>query len=664
MTAKTEPTGLAGTRGQQTEKPLPANSPTLRGVCQPRDELLDAALAYARRGWQVFPCAARGKVPAIPKEQGGHGVLDATCDETIIRDWWSRMPRANIGLAAGASALVIIDIDTHGVDGWASWRELKQWHTFTDDTLQSATPTGGAHFLYAAPPGVELHNSEGKLGPGLDVRANGGYIVAPPSIHPSGGVYQWASAYEIDPAPLPAVLVELLRKPERPAARLLPVVHSPDGDYERARSALARLAPFRCDVRQDWVNVGMALSELGNDGLALWESWSQGSQKFKAGECAKLWQGFNGDGLTLGSLFHWADVDSPRPALATARHDLQEPQLWLPDDELGAALHHASSVGPATAPALKVLSCRELLTTAWQDPPWVVPGLLPVGLTLLAGRAKLGKSWLALQLTQAVATGGSFLGKQVERGACLYLALEDPPRRLAGRMKSQGWSDLDAQADFVTVGSLRAGGGEALAASIRDRGYRLVIVDTLSRALAGDQNDGQAMTAALTPLQEAAHTAGCAVVMVDHHNKVGAATTGAADGVLEPDPIVNVLGATAKAAMADCILGMYRQSGKRGALLVGLGRDVEKYQLDLEQDHTTHCWQVVNEAGVPLGSGQAEVLNALKGLGWATCTEVAAAVGKERGNVYGQLQGLVTLGLAFRDEKHYAPAGSAEELAG
>ena len=106
--------------------------------------------------------------------------------------------------------------------------------------------------------------------------------------------------------------------------------------------------------------------------------------------------------------------------------------------------------------SLKVLTARELLAQTWSEPVWVVPGLLPVGLTLLAGRPKLGKSWLALQMTQAVATGGMFLGKRVERGACLYLALEDPPRRLAERMKAQGWTDLDAPADFVTVGSLRA----------------------------------------------------------------------------------------------------------------------------------------------------------------------------------------------------------------
>ena len=347
---------------------------------------------------------------------------------------------------------------------------------------------------------------------------------------------------------------------------------------------------------------------------------------------------------------------------APTQQDAAEPPAWLGDDDLGATFHPAPKAHSATASALKVVTCRELLTTTWQDPPWVVPGLLPVGLALLAGRPKLGKSWLALQLTQAVATGGMFLGKRVGRGDCLYLALEDPPRRLAERMKAQGWQDLDARADFVTVGSLRAGGGDALAALIRDRGYRLVVIDTLSRALAGDQNDGQAMTAALTPLQEAAHAAGCAVVMVDHHNKLGAATTGAADGILEPDPIVNVLGSTAKGAMADCIMGMYRQAGKRGALLVGLGRDVEEYRLNLEQDHLTHVWQVVNEGGVPLGTGQTDVLDALKGLGCATCNDVAAALGKDKGNVYRQLQELTKLGLVERDDKRYTVAEPDEEL--
>ncbi len=72
--------------------------------------------------------------------------------------------------------------------------------------------------------------------------------------------------------------------------------------------------------------------------------------------------------------------------------------------------------------------------TEWPEPTWAVPGLLPAGLCIFAGKQKAGKSWLALQIAQAVATGGHVLGQQIERGPILYLALEDIPRRLQDRM--------------------------------------------------------------------------------------------------------------------------------------------------------------------------------------------------------------------------------------
>lgn len=83
----------------------------------------------------------------------------------------------------------------------------------------------------------------------------------------------------------------------------------------------------------------------------------------------------------------------------------------------------------------RIFSAAELMAEELPPVRWVVPGLLPEGVTLLAGKPKLGKSWLALGLGMAVASGGVALGtKQVECGDVLYLALEDNPRRLQGRL--------------------------------------------------------------------------------------------------------------------------------------------------------------------------------------------------------------------------------------
>ncbi len=167
--------------------------------------LLTAALAYAARGWAVFPCQPRGKAPAT-----AHGVHDASCDPAQIRRWWGVMPQANIGLACGPAGLVVLDLD--GGDGLQSWEELRLAYGFADDTVCSATGNG-LHFLFAAPPDAQIGNSAGKLGPGLDVRARGGYIIAPPSVHPTGHVYAWDDAHHPDhiaPLPLPEVLCAML----------------------------------------------------------------------------------------------------------------------------------------------------------------------------------------------------------------------------------------------------------------------------------------------------------------------------------------------------------------------------------------------------------------------------------------------------------------------
>ena len=86
-----------------------------------------------------------------------------------------------------------------------------------------------------------------------------------------------------------------------------------------------------------------------------------------------------------------------------------------------------------------LLSADEILTTDWPEPVWAIPAILPVGLSVLAGPPKVGKSWLALQFAQAVASGGMALGFPVEFGRVLYLALEDPSRRLKERMVKQNW---------------------------------------------------------------------------------------------------------------------------------------------------------------------------------------------------------------------------------
>jgi KaiC/GvpD/RAD55 family RecA-like ATPase len=172
----------------------------------PKGSLGAAALYYAvELGWAVFPLAPHGKVPLIGKAQGGNGLLDASTDPDQIWAWWSAHPTANVGIVTGdRSGLVVVD-----VDGDAGESALADYGVMP--TTPAATTGKGRHLLFARP-ADGLRNSAGKLGAQLDIRGDGGYIVAPPSIHPSGARYRWTVVPGRTPlAEMPASITDRLR---------------------------------------------------------------------------------------------------------------------------------------------------------------------------------------------------------------------------------------------------------------------------------------------------------------------------------------------------------------------------------------------------------------------------------------------------------------------
>lgn len=297
---------------------------------------------------------------------------------------------------------------------------------------------------------------------------------------------------------------------------------------------------------------------------------------------------------------------------------------------------------------LQTFSADNILDTHYPEPVWVVPGLLPNGLSILAGAPKVGKSWLSLQLAMNIATGSTFLGRNVEAGQALVVALEDPPRRLQSRMITMGWPkglsvDFMALGQFEEqVGNILNGGAEKLARQIKARKYRLVILDTLSRAVTGDQQDVEIMTRMLTPFQEMAHQVNCAILLVDHHRKSNAG---------EPDAIADILGSTAKGALADTIWGLYRERGKAASRLSVTGRDVVEQNLQVEFNNDLHLWIYKGDANeLALTERRQEILNALAEFGPSTATTIAKKIDKDRSNTDGRIKDLVNAGLIRRND--------------
>jgi hypothetical protein len=157
--------------------------------------MIRTALTLAARGLHVFPCRPRDKRPATPR-----GCKDASKDPDMIRHWWGLEPHYNIAIATGSvSGIFIVDAD--GVDAERELRRLEAEHGELPATVEAITARG--RHLYFKMPAVPVRNSAGKIAPGVDVRGDGGYVLAPPSVHPSGRVYRWSvdSADAIAEAP-------------------------------------------------------------------------------------------------------------------------------------------------------------------------------------------------------------------------------------------------------------------------------------------------------------------------------------------------------------------------------------------------------------------------------------------------------------------------------
>jgi predicted P-loop ATPase len=240
------------------------------------EPMLAAALAYAARGWAVFPlhtivdgrcscgtvdCSDAGKHPRVRR-----GLKEATRDRAKIEAWFGPgAPAANVGLATGAvSGVTVLDVDIgEGKRGAETWAELVK-EQGEPETLTARTGSGGMHLFFRY--NSALKTASNVLGPGVDCRNDGGYIVAPPSLHRSGGVYAWE--HEAPLADLPAHLTkkkEARSKKERAAPHYtLPQV-------------AAMLAVVPADDRDLWRAVGIILGRTFNRSDEAWDVYNEWS---------------------------------------------------------------------------------------------------------------------------------------------------------------------------------------------------------------------------------------------------------------------------------------------------------------------------------------------------------------------------------------------------
>lgn len=319
---------------------------------------LEAALEYARAGYRVFPVKPMGKAPLTSM-----GFKEASTSVDIIAQWWAQWPEANIGLPV-PEGLVVVDID-----GEQGRQVLAAEDLSLPASVWAITPRGSHHW-YQLPDGFDAGPKVG-LFPGIDIRALGSYVVAPPSCGSDGVLYEWRTPLPGGMAEAPDWLVTLLSHKDMQKERI---------DPEKVLAGIGKgarditLFRYACKLR------GQGLSK-------------------KEAE------------ILVGSAA--SSCDPPFDRDSAIRKVAQAWKFPGPEDK---------------KEEIKIWSLDELVNTKFEEPRWIVDGLLPEGLSLLVSGPKMGKSLLAARLSLETGSGERFLGLfNTNKTGVLYLDLEDAP---------------------------------------------------------------------------------------------------------------------------------------------------------------------------------------------------------------------------------------------
>lgn len=567
---------------------------------RPDSPMVKAALALAQRGFRVHPLAPGGKIARL------EGWPDkATTDEATIRGWWRDVPNGNIGIVPGATGRVAMDLDRKdGKDGVAAFGALATEHGFSPNgTLTARTPTGGEHRFFALPPGVELGNTAGLLGEGIDSKSSRGYVVGAGSL--IGGVpYTW-----VDPdapiLPIPEPLLKLLRATtpaSLPAASTTPrktgalvVGHTGPswGDGLTAFDRVVRALEARGSHVKPTRGGAMAQCPAHEDhDPSLHISRKPGRVLLRDhGGCA-VESILAVLGLHPGDLFDEAPQEGQEGPAAHGRPQAQS----LPPHEL------------------VVTSAADLQNREFKPLRFVVPRILPEGLLLFSGASKIGKTSLLCYIGARIALGQPVFGIPVERAGVLLLLLEDPLRRIRARLAELlgdgAWPEnlhvIDMFAGFPKIGQ---GAEEAIVSILtKHPEIKLVGVDILNRVMP-EQRRGSSVyagdVAAMKALHEIANQQHVAEMVLHHDGKAAK---------LNSDFVDNASGSAGLVGTADNVWNIKRARGENIAALAITGREIEEQSLALRRDG--HAWHMIGTgavADIEITEGRAEIIETFEG---------------------------------------------------
>lgn len=469
---------------------------------------MSAAIAYAAMGWHVLPVRPGSKVPLIERWQER-----ATCDVHAIRDWWQKWPKAGIGVHCGSSGLAVIDVDPrNGGTATIDAMQVERGFLWDQDCAIARTGGGGWHYVFSAPEGIRL---PGKLGPGVDLLNGDRYFIVEPTVHPvTGRAYRWDGPHPANMPPLPALPEVWWTSADAPTVAS-PDAWDPLADFgpdhledtpanrRRVKSALDALS---ADIDYpEWRNIVFSVLSTGvTDAADMARKWSEASDRFEDRTFELLVRSFReerrhgGALIGPGSLFRaakeagWTDPKKAEKGASGKRFDV------IP-------AHAFARAAPVS---------------------WLVRDLLQRdGLGVIFGEAGSGKSFLALDLSTAIASGQEWRGLAVEAGRVVYIAAEGAGgfrKRLQAISDAQGLQlEGLALGVIADVPNFLTDDDKAIAEAVTAAGGAVLItIDTLASVTpGGNENSGEDMGEVIARCKRLQSETGAFVMLVHHSGK-------------------------------------------------------------------------------------------------------------------------------------------------
>lgn len=477
-----------------------------------------SAIDLAKRGFPVFPCIARGKKP-ITKT----GFKEASTDPEQIQTWWTKYRGANLAIATGGGFFVL-DID--GPTGKGTLAKLEAQHGLLPPTPTVQT-ANGLHYYFKTQDGQEIRNKQ-SFQPGLDIRGDGGYVIGPPSIHPTGHEYAWLEGLnlaDLELAEAPAWLLEMIVQSKLTPAKAPPA--RPSAEVNNTQRASKYLANMPAAVQgQGGHNQLFAAATAVRHGfcLSVDEARDLLTREFNP-RCTPPWN--LADATEAKDFYRKIDEAQAQP------HN--QPRGWLLNaPPVGKETRRDTSERKTTRkPVLKCLADVEP-----EEIRWLWPGKIPMGkLTLLASDPGCGKSTLTMDIAARISTGKPWPIKPHEAapaGHTILLSAEDDagdtirPRLDAAKADVSKIHILEAirSVDMETGEEYERGYSlqndlPVLESVIKQLGdVRLVIIDPVSAYMGTtDSHKNAEVRSVLRPLGDLAAKYGVAVLCISHLNK-------------------------------------------------------------------------------------------------------------------------------------------------